>query len=158
MATETTLPAKNSISLWKYAIGGVIAGLITGILNNVWIILFPILFPEYEGMFGGGISPMSVSVMSFLPLLAAAFVYYGFTMNNIKVGTRIYVVLGILALLGSLYGPMFPDQMNDFMASLGKPIFMDEVIPTGFAILTIPMHIFSAGVAIIFIPRFVLKD
>lgn len=151
MATNTiqTKAHENTIqySLWKYSIAGVLAGLIAGIANNIWILIYPYV----AGMDAPpGVDAMSVSVFSFLPMLLAGFFYYFISMKDASRGTKVFIALGVLAFLASLYGPFNPDQMGAF--------FQTGEVPSGFALFTIPMHIIAALTALVFMPRFVMSE
>ncbi len=151
MATNTIQTKAEAhtlqFSLWKYSIAGVLAGLIAGIANNVWILIYPFV----SGMDAPpGVDAMSVSVFSFLPMLLAGFFYYFISMKNASRGTKIFIGLGIVAFLASLYGPLNPDQLG--------ALFQAGEVPAGFALFTIPMHIIAALTALVFMPRFVMSE
>jgi len=151
MATNTiqTKVGENALqfSLWKYSIAGVLAGLIAGIGNNLWILVYPFV----SGLDAPpGVDAMSVSVFSFLPMLAAGFFYYFISMKNAARGTKIFVILGMIIFLSSLYGPFNPDQMG--------VLFKTGQVPDGFALFTIPMHIIAALSALVFMPKFVMSE
>ncbi len=151
MATETvqanTEQSTLQFSIWKYSIAGVIAGLIAGIGNNLWILAYPIISGHDTPP---GVDAMSVSVFSFIPMVIAGFFYYGISTKNAARGTRIFVSLGVLVFLASLYGPLNPEQMG--------PFFANGEVPEGFALFTIPMHIIAGAAAIFFMPKFVMSD
>jgi hypothetical protein len=149
MATETTIEQTNDqdVSLWKFVMGGVLAGLITGIINNVWILAFPYVSGIESP---GGINAMSVSVLSFVPVFLASLVYYGLSLKSIKKGTKIYLIIGIIGFLASLYGPLNPDVMTDL---IGR-----EIMKEGLALFALPMHVISAASAMLFLPKFVLSE
>lgn len=142
----TTIEKPMSISLWKYSIAGVLAGLITGILNNIWVVVYPAIFGHDVP---GGVDPDTVTIMSFIPMIGAGIVYYLLSMNNISKGTKIYLILGTIAFIGSFVFPFFPAELG---------IFPAEEIPQGFATFTVPMHFIAAALALIFIPRFVSRS
>lgn len=145
MATsEKTLHTKQeSLSLWNFATGGVIAGLVAGVLNNLWIMIYP-LVTSYK--VPGGIDTMSVTIFSFFPMLIAGIVYYLFCLSGFKKGTKSYLIIGGIGLIASFYFPLFPETLG---------FIFTEGVPKGFAVFTIPMHVFAGAMALILIPKFV---
>ena len=149
MATHV-LEKTETFSLWKFAVGGVIAGILAGIVNNLFIVLFPFITPYQPTP---GIDTMSVTIFSFLPVLAASLVYYGiYSMNPLK-GTRNYIILGITILVLSFYGPLFPDSIMSFIDAMD--IDYSFITTEGFAYFLIPMHLITAFMALYIVPRFV---
>ena len=150
MATETvhthTEQTTLQFSIWKYSIAGVIAGLIAGIGNNLWILAYPFISGHDAP---AGVDAMSVSVFSFIPMVIAGLFYYGISIKDAARGTRIFVGLGVLIFLASLYGPLNPEQLSSMLGG---------EVPEGFALFTIPMHVIAAAAAVIFMPRFVMSD
>ncbi len=149
MATHV-LQKTETFSLWKFAVGGVIAGILAGIVNNLFIVLFPFITPYQPTP---GIDTMSVTIFSFLPVLAASIVYYGLYSMNPSKGTRNYILLGTLLLLASFYGPLYPESISSFITAMD----IDYTFATneGFAYFLIPMHVITAFMALIIVPRFV---
>jgi hypothetical protein len=143
MATsEKTLHTKQeSLSLWNFATGGVIAGLVAGV--NLWIMIYP-LVTSYK--VPGGIDTMSVTIFSFFPMLIAGIVYYLFCLSGFKKGTKSYLIIGGIGLIASFYFPLFPETLG---------FIFTEGVPKGFAVFTIPMHVFAGAMALILIPKFV---
>ncbi len=152
MATQT-LENTNSWSLWKFTIGGVIAGILSGIINNLYIVVFPLITP-FEAP--RGIDSMSVTILSFLPMLLAAFVYYAMYSFSQSTGTRNYIIMGITGLVLSMYGPLFPDSLNATLEAVGMSYSFQ--VTEGFAFFLIPMHLITAIMALYIIPKFVTSD
>jgi hypothetical protein len=149
MATHV-LEKTETFSLWKFAVGGVIAGILAGIVNNLFIVLFPFITPYQPTP---GIDTMSVTIFSFLPVLAASLIYFGlYSINSLK-GTRNYIILGIGVLMLSFYGPLFPESIMAFIESMN--IDYSFITTEGFAYFLIPMHLITAFMALYVVPKFV---
>ena len=142
----TTIENTKGISLWKYSIAGVLAGLITGILNNIWIVVYSAM---NDGYIPGNVDTDEVTALSFVPMLLASFVYYLISMRDLSKGTKIYIGIGSILFITSLYFPFFPEQTG---------LFPVDEIPKDFALFTTPMHVIAAFLALYFIPRFVTKQ
>lgn len=123
-------------SLSHLAIAAIIIGAALALVNNIWVLLFSNLSGfSVQQM----INPMSVTMMSIIPMLVAALVYF-FLQRAGSRGERFYfvgtVVLGLLSTWGSFTAPM-PDG---------------SATPLNFTILSVPMHL-TAIVAAVMIPR-----
>ncbi|MCZ8355350.1 MAG: hypothetical protein O9340_11480 [Cyclobacteriaceae bacterium] len=120
----------QTVSLLQTLKAGAISGFIGMGLNHGWSIVAQQL---------GSVAPegftMAVTISSVFPILIAAVVYY-LMIKFLKKGKSVFVVLGSLFLLFSLYGPLQPIMPD------GSPT------PEGFALLTIPMHFISGITAI----------
>ena len=118
--------------------GGAIAGLAGVLLNNIYNILYTQLsgfsIPEFVNI-------TTISLASFLPCLLAGILYFGlcFYTKHHKV---VFIVGTIMFTLFSLLAP-FSSTMPD-----GSPV------PTGFAGLTLPMHLITAALLLIILPRY----
>lgn len=143
--TET----EEELSLWSFSLSGVIGGLGAGILNNIWIMAFPYITTYGEDNIPV-IDSITVTILSFAPVFLAAFAYYFMCSKGIARGTKIYVSLGILVLLGSLYFPLFPQTLEGYLP--------EEYMSEAFATFTIPMHIIATAFALIIIPWFVKSN
>ena len=125
----------QTISLLQTLKAGAISGFIGMGLNHIWSMIAQQL---------GSVAPegfvMAVTISSIFPVLIAALVYY-LMVKFLKNGQSVFVVLGSLFLLFSLYGPLQPIMPD------GSPT------PEGFALLTIPMHFISGITAMLGIIR-----
>jgi len=149
MATHV-LEKTETLSLWKFAVGGVIAGILAGIINNLFIVLFPFITP-YQPV--PGIDTMSVTIFSFLPVLAASLVYYGLYSMSPAKGTRNYIAMGITILILSFYGPLFPNSIVALIDTMN--VDYTFITNEGFAYFLIPLHIITAFMALYVVPKFV---
>ena len=118
--------------------GGAVAGLAGVLLNNIYSILYTQLsgfsFPEFVNI-------TTITLASFLPCTLAGMLYFGlcFYTKNHRV---VFIVGTIMFTLLSLLAP-FSSTMPD-----GSPV------PPGFAGLTLPMHLISATLLLIILPRY----
>ncbi len=123
-------------SLKHLATAAIIVGAVLALVNNIWVLAFTNLsgfsVPQM-------INPMSVTMMSIIPMLVAALAYFFLQRAGVR-GERLYVVgtvvLGLLSTWGSFTTPM-PDG---------------SATPLNFTILSVPMHL-TAIVAAVMIPR-----
>lgn len=141
--------AAEELSLWSFSLSGVIGGLGTGILNNIWIMAFPYITTYGEESIPV-IDSITVTILSFAPVFLAAFAYYFMCSKGIAKGTKIYVSLGIIVLLASLYFPLFPSTLEGYLP--------EEYMGDAFAAFTIPMHIIATAFAVGIIPWFVKSN
>lgn len=138
---------KEELSLWSFSLAGIISGLGTGVLNNVWIMAFPYL-TNYDEKSIPHIHTISVTILSLVPVILAALAYYFLCFKGIAKGTKIYLTVGISIFLASLYVPLFPESIAEY---LPENLLMGEA----FTLFTMPMHIIAAFFALVIIPYFV---
>lgn len=146
---STKVESSEDLSLWSFSLAGVIGGLGAGILNNLWIMAFPYVTTYSEEAIPH-IDSITVTILSFFPVFLSAFAYYFLCSKGISRGTKIYVTLGILVLLGSLYFPLFPGSMESYLP--------EEFMGEAFASFTIPMHVIASAFAVGIIPWFVKSN
>lgn len=137
---------KEELSLWSFSLAGIIGGLGAGILNNVWIMAFPYI-TTYDEKSIPHIHTMSVTILSLAPIILASLVYYFLCFKGINKGTKIYISMGFLILLASLYVPLFPESVAEHLPT--------SLMGEAFTFFTLPMHIIAAFFALVIIPWFV---
>lgn len=136
----------KTFSVWKYAVSGFLAGIITAALNNILFFVLPLI---KEVNFPHIIDEMALSIASFIPPILAALFYYTVSSKNYKKGTRIYLFFILLGFGLSIFIQFFPENL----AELG--LLETGDIPSNLPLLTVPFHITTALVALVFIPKFV---
>ena len=121
----------------RFAKAGFIAALSAAALNNVYNL-------TYTAITGIDVSALlniaSITMASFVPILAGTLVYFGLTRVTAKADMIFIIGAAALTLL-SLMGPLSP-TLPDGSAT-----------PAGFAALTIPMHFIAGSVCILVLPR-----
>ncbi len=127
----------KTLPISKFLIGGIMAGVVALILNNLWFVIYESLtdYAKFEEL-----NVFSISLMSVLPVLVGALVYYGLTRFVPQMATRVFVVGGLLFGLLSLGGPFNPDMAE------------------GFAGAAAPMHIIGALACVLLVPYFVNRE
>ena len=144
---EQTIPVTNqTFTVWKYVVGGFLAGIITAALNNIIFFFLPILteikFPTF-------IDEMALSIGSFIPPIIASIFYYLVSSKNYEKGTKIYLIIILIGFLLSIAIQFFPEQL------IQTGLVHAGDIPSNLALLTVPFHVTTALVALVFIPKFV---
>jgi hypothetical protein len=134
MRTQTL--TTHSVTLIGAMKAGLIAGCITAVLNLVWYYIATAMGSVPPPAF---IAPIIFS--SIIPVLVGAALYYVLVRFTTK-GKMIWIILATVFALVSLF-PTFATSLPD-----GSPV------PTGFTLLTLPMHLITGLVAIFIIPRF----
>ena len=136
----------KTFNVWKYAVSGFLAGIITAALNNILFFVLPLI---KEVNFPHIIDEMALSIGSFIPPILAAIFYYAVSSKNYKKGTRIYLFFILLVFSLSIFVQFFPE----YLIQLGLLEIGD--IPPNLPLLTVPFHITTALVSLVFIPKFV---
>jgi hypothetical protein len=117
---------------------GAIVGLIGAGVNNIWSLIAQQL---------GSVPPVGfaipVTVSSIFPVLIGAIIYFALV-KFLKKGHTVFMVVSAVFILVSFYGPLQPVLPD------GSPA------PQGFALLTVPMHFISGGLAMWGIPKWSL--
>ena len=145
MDQVTSAPIKT-FNVWKYAVSGFLAGIITAALNNILFFVLPLI---KEVNFPHIIDEMALSIGSFVPPILAAIFYYAVSANNYKKGTRIYLFFILLGFGLSIFIQFFPESLIELgLLEIGD-------IPPNLPLLTVPFHITTALVSLVFIPKFV---
>lgn len=136
----------RTFTVWKYVVGGFLAGIITAALNNLLFFFLPMIkevdFPEI-------IDEMALAIGSFIPPIIASIFYYIVSSKNYEKGTKIYLAIILIGFVLSIIVQFFPEQL------IGLGLLEAGDIPDNLAVLTVPFHVTTALVALIFIPKFV---
>jgi hypothetical protein len=144
---EDAIPVPNqTFTVWKYIVGGFLAGIITAALNNILFFFLPLI---KEVHFPSIIDEMALSLGSFIPPIIASIFYYFVSSKNYSKGTKVYLTIVIIGFLLSIIVQFFPEQL------IGLGLLQAGDIPANLALLTVPFHVTTALVALIFIPKFV---
>jgi hypothetical protein len=114
---------------------GAMAGFIGAGLNNIWSFIAQTLGSSTPPGF-----PLAVTLSSVFPVLVGAILFF-LLVKFLPKGQLIWTILSVVFMLVSCYGPFQPTLPD------GSPT------PTGFPLLTVPMHFISGLVAIWGIPR-----
>jgi hypothetical protein len=133
-----------TFTVWKYIIGGFLAGLITAALNNILFFILPLI---KEVDFPHIIDEMALTIASFIPPILASILYFAVSSKNYTTGTKIYLIL--IGFTLSIAIQFFPEKL----IVLG--LLESGDVPDNLAFLTVPFHITTAFVALVFIPKFV---
>lgn len=145
MSQENYVQPKT-FTVWKYVIGGFLAGLITAALNNILFFVFPLI---KEVDFPNIIDEMALTIASFVPPILASILYFAVSSKNYSTGTKIYLILVLIGFTLSIIIQFFPEKLIDLgLLEMGD-------VPDNLALLTVPFHITTALVALVFIPKFV---
>ncbi|MGB0806574.1 MAG: hypothetical protein ACPGRC_07780 [Salibacteraceae bacterium] len=145
MEQTLEVPVKT-FTVWKYVVGGFLAGIITAALNNILFFFLPMI---QEVDFPSIIDEMALSIGSFIPPIIASIFYYIVSSKNYAKGTKIYLTIILIGFILSIVIQFFPEQLiNLGLLEVGD-------IPPNLALLTVPFHVTTALVALVFIPKFV---
>lgn len=143
---ETIMATHHTYTVWKYIVGGFLAGIITAALNNILFFFLPMLFNiEYPLL----IDEMALAIGSFIPPIMASIFYYLVSSKNYEKGTKLYISIVMIGFLLSIAIQFFPEQL------INIGLIPSGDIPKNLATLTVPFHITTALVALVFIPKFV---
>lgn len=145
MSQEEILQPKT-FTVWKYVIGGFLAGLITAALNNIIFFVLPLI---QEIDFPHSLDEMALTIASFIPPILASVFYFIVSSKNYSKGTKVYLAIVLIAFALSIVVQFFPEKLLE----LG--LLEEGDIPENLALLTVPFHITTALVALVFIPKFV---
>lgn len=149
MDQSTTAPLRT-FSLWKYSVGGFVAGLIVAAINNIWYAFFPYLS---DVRYPSSIDEMALTIGSFVPPIIASILYYFISSKNYDKGTKIYVLTAFIVFVLSIVVQFYPEILVNYN------LLEANDIPENLALLTVPFHISTLLVTLIFIPKFVgMKD
>ncbi len=143
---QAIMATHHTYTIWKYIVAGFLAGLITAALNNILFFFLPMLLNfEYPLI----LDEMALSLGSFFPPIIATIFYYFVSSKNYEKGTKVYISLVMIGFLISIGVQFFPEQLiNTGFLQAGD-------IPHNLALITVPFHVTTALVALIFIPKFV---
>jgi hypothetical protein len=136
----------RTFTVWKYVVGGFLAGIITAALNNLLFFFLPLI---KEVHFPAIIDEMALSIGSFIPPTLASILYYFVSSKNYDKGTKVYLLIILVGSLLSIIIQFFPEEL----INLG--LLQAGDIPQNLALLTVPFHITTALVSLVFIPKFV---
>lgn len=136
----------RTYTVWKYVVGGFLAGIITAALNNILFFFLPMI-KEVE--FPAIIDEMALSIGSFIPPIIASVLYYILSSKDYEKGTKTYLAVIIVGFVLSIVVQFFPDQL------INMGLLQAGDIPDNLALLTVPFHVTTALVALVFIPKFV---
>ena len=139
-------PPIKTFTVWKYIVSGFLAGLITVALNNILFFVLPLI---KEVNFPHIIDEMALTIGSLIPPILAAIFYYAVSANNYSRGTKIYLFFILLGFGLSIFFQFFPENL----IQIG--LLESDDIPPNLALLTVPFHITTALVSLVFIPKFV---
>lgn len=128
---------QSNITILKAIKGGLIAGLIAAGLNNLWSLAAQALGSVPPLGF-----PIAVTMSSVFPLMIAAILYF-LLLKFLSRGYLIFIVISVVFTLFSFYPIIAMTEMPD-----GTPV------GEGFILLTLPMHIIAAALAVFGIPKF----
>ena len=121
----------------KFVKAGFIAALSAAVLSNIYNLI-------YTAITGIDVSAVvniaSITMASFVPILAGTLVYFALTRVTAKADMIFIIGAGTLTLV-SLMAPLQP-TLPDGSAT-----------PSGFAALTIPMHLIAGLACILVLPR-----
>lgn len=136
----------KTFTIWKYVVGGFLAGILTAALNNLLFFFLPLI---KEVHFPSIIDEMALSIGSFIPPIVASIFYYLVSSKNYEKGTKLYLIIILTGFILSIVIQFFPEQLINFgLLEAGD-------IPENLAFLTVPFHVTTALVALVFIPKFV---
>lgn len=146
----TTLSVPKTYSAWKFIIGGFIAGLIATAINSIWFVVFPII---YEAEFPPQLDELSLAFASIGSMVLASVFYYAVSLKSYQTGTKVYLTVVLIVSILSTLVQFFPEQLIQY------GIIDSQTVPNNLALVTVPFHIATALVALIFIPKFTgMKD
>ncbi len=131
------METKNNVTVLNALKAGAISGVASLVLNNIW----NVIIVKTTGVVAPIITPVSISMSSFLTAVIGGLVFWGLA-KFLDKASLIFVVLAAILGVLSCYGniqPTLPDG---------------SVTPDGFALLTIPMHLIAAAVAAYVIPKY----
>ena len=143
---QTITQNNRTYTIWKYIVGGFIAGILTAALNNILYFFLPLI---EEVKFPSSIDELALSLGSFIPPILATIFYYLVSSTNYNKGTKIYISIVVVTFLLSIVIQFFPELLE----KIG--LLSNDNIPKNLALLTVPFHITTALVALVFIPQFV---
>jgi hypothetical protein len=127
-------------------VAGFLAGIITAALNNLLFFFLPLI---KEVHFPSIIDEMALSLGSFIPPIIASVFYYFVSSKNYEKGTKVYLSIVLIGFLLSIIIQFFPEQL------INIGLLQNGDIPENLALLTVPFHVTTALVSLIFIPKFV---
>lgn len=146
----TAISVPKTYSAWKFIIGGFLAGLIATAINSIWFVIFPII---YDSEFPPQLDELSLAFASIGSMVLAALFYYVVSLKSYAFGTKVYLtVVTIVSILSTLV-QFFPELLIQY------GILEASAVPENLALITVPFHIATALVALLFIPKFTgMKD
>ena len=147
---QSTEAPLRTFSLWKYSVGGFVAGLIVAAINNIWYAFFPYLS---DVRYPASIDEMALTIGSFVPPIIASILYYFISSKNYDKGTKIYISVAFIVFILSIAIQFYPEILVNY------GLLDANDIPENLALLTVPFHISTLLITLIFIPKFVgMKD
>ena len=131
METKTNITILNALK------AGAISGVASLVVNNIW----NILIVKTTGVVAPLITVGSVSTSSFITGVLAGLIFFAIAKFSPK-ASLIFVVFALVMGVLSCYSNIQPKLWDG------------NATPEGFALLTIPMHLFSAALAAYIVPKF----
>lgn len=146
----TAIHVPKTYSAWKFIIGGFLGGLIATAINSIWFVVFPII---YDAEFPPQLDELSLAFASIGSMVFASIFYYLVSLKSFQTGTRIYLIIVSIISILSVLVQFFPEYLIQY------GIIESQNVPANLALITVPFHIATALVALIFIPKFTgMKD